>query len=58
MVILMEIQAEGYPGGMTILRQYVGLKRALRPSRASNCRAIGVRWSCLSPANQPECTSR
>ena len=35
MVILREIQAEGYPGGMTILRQYVGPKRALRPSRAT-----------------------
>ena len=35
MVILREIKAEGYPGGMTILRQYVGPKRALRPSRAT-----------------------
>jgi len=35
MVMLREIQAEGYPGGMTILRQYVGPKRALRPSRAT-----------------------
>ena len=35
MVVLREIQAEGYPGGMTILRQYVGPKRALRPSRAT-----------------------
>jgi transposase len=29
MVILREIQAEGYPGGMTILRQYVGPKSLL-----------------------------
>src|SRR3990170_3742592 len=35
MVVLGEIQAEGYQGGMTILRQYVGPKRALRPSRAT-----------------------
>ena len=33
MVILREIQAEGYPGGMTILRQYIGPKRALWVSR-------------------------
>lgn len=35
MVVLREIQAEGYQGGMTILRQYIGPKRALRPSRAT-----------------------
>src|SRR4030067_1790376 len=35
MVILREIQAEGYPGGMTILRQYVVPKAARRPSRAT-----------------------
>lgn len=34
-VILREIQAEGYRGGMTILREYVGPKRALRPGRAT-----------------------
>ena len=35
MVVLREIQAEGYQGGMTILREYIGPKRALRPSRAT-----------------------
>lgn len=35
MVILREIQGEGYQGGMTILREYVGPKRALRSSRAT-----------------------
>lgn len=35
MVILREIQAEGYAGGYTILRQYVQPKRALRPGRAT-----------------------
>jgi transposase len=34
-VILREIQAEGYEGGITILREYVAPKRALRPSRAT-----------------------
>jgi len=34
-VILREIQAEGYDGGYTILRQYVQPKRVLRPSRAT-----------------------
>lgn len=34
-VILREIQGEGYTGGMTILRQYIGPKRALRPGRAT-----------------------
>jgi transposase len=34
-VILREIQAEGYTGGMTILREYVGPKRTLRPGRAT-----------------------
>lgn len=34
-VILREIQAEGYAGGYTILRQYVQPKRALRPGRAT-----------------------
>ena len=35
MVILREIQADGYAGGYTILRQYIQPKRALRPSRAT-----------------------
>lgn len=34
-VILREIQAEGYTGGMTILRQYIAPKRPLRASRAT-----------------------
>jgi transposase len=34
-VILREIQAEGYTGGYTILRQYVQPKRALRPGKAT-----------------------
>ncbi len=51
-VIWREIQAEGYHGGLTILREYIQPKRALRPSKAtvrfetapaSNCRAIGER---------------
>jgi transposase len=35
MVILREIQAEGYEGGETILREYVQPKRALRPGKAT-----------------------
>lgn len=35
MVILREIQAEGYTGSRTILRQYVQPKRVLRPGRAT-----------------------
>jgi len=34
-VILREIQAEGYSGGYTILRQYIAPKRALRSGRAT-----------------------
>jgi transposase len=34
-VILREIQAEGYLGGKTTLRQYIPPKRALRPGRAT-----------------------
>jgi transposase len=34
-VILREIQAQGYRGGDTILRAYIAPKRALRPSRAT-----------------------
>lgn len=34
-VILREIQALGYSGGYTILRQYIQPKRALRPGRAT-----------------------
>ena len=34
-VILREIQAEGYAGGLTILREYIAPKRTLRPSRAT-----------------------
>jgi len=34
-VILREIQALGYTGGYTILRDYIQPKRALRPSRAT-----------------------
>lgn len=35
MVILREIQAEGYVGSATILREYVQPKRGLRPGRAT-----------------------
>jgi transposase len=35
MVILREIQAVGYSGGITILREYIAPKRALRPGRAT-----------------------
>jgi transposase len=35
MVILREIQAEGYPGGITMLRQYMAPKRAMRPGKAT-----------------------
>jgi len=34
-VILRELQAEGYQGGVTVLRQYIAPKRALRASRAT-----------------------
>jgi transposase len=34
-VVLREIQAAGYTGGPTILREYIGPKRALRASRAT-----------------------
>jgi transposase len=34
-VILREIQAEGYTGSRTILREYIAPKRALRPGRAT-----------------------
>jgi transposase len=34
-VILRELQAEGYTGGYTILREYIQPKRTLRPSRAT-----------------------
>lgn len=34
-VILREIQAQGYDGGPTILREYIAPKRALRPGRAT-----------------------
>lgn len=34
-VILREIQAEGYTGGYTMLRQYIQPKRVMRPSRAT-----------------------
>jgi transposase len=34
-VILREIQAVGYTGGITIVREYVTPKRALRPSKAT-----------------------
>ncbi|MEM9227561.1 MAG: IS21 family transposase [Verrucomicrobiota bacterium] len=35
MVILREIQAQGYEGSYTVLREYVAPKRALRPSKAT-----------------------
>ena len=35
MVILREIQAQGYTGSQTILREYIEPKRALRPGRAT-----------------------
>lgn len=34
-VILREIEAEGYGGGYTMLRQYIAPKRALRPGKAT-----------------------
>jgi len=34
-VILREIQAEGYDGGITIVREYIAPKRALRPGKAT-----------------------
>lgn len=34
-VILREIQAEGYDGGITVLRQYIAPKRVLRSGRAT-----------------------
>lgn len=34
-VIYREVQAEGYEGGLTILRQYIAPKRALRAKRAT-----------------------
>lgn len=34
-VILREIQAEGYSGGLTVLRQYIAPKRKLRTNRAT-----------------------
>jgi transposase len=50
-VLLRELQAKGYAGGISILRDYVRPKRALRPSRATvrfetepggSCRRIGA----------------
>jgi transposase len=35
MVILREIQADGYPGGIALVRRYIEPKRALRPSRVT-----------------------
>ncbi len=35
MVILREIQAEGYTGEISLLRRYISPKRSLRPSRAT-----------------------
>jgi transposase len=35
MVILREIQADGYPGGIALVRRYIEPKRALRTSRAT-----------------------
>lgn len=34
-VILREIQAQGYDGGYTMVREYISPKRALRPSKAT-----------------------
>jgi transposase len=34
-VVLREIQTQGYEGGITILREYIQPKRALRPSKAT-----------------------
>jgi transposase len=34
-VVLREIQTQGYPGGITILRDYMQPKRVLRPGRAT-----------------------
>lgn len=34
-VIMREIQADGYTGGMTIVREYIEPKRGLRPGRAT-----------------------
>lgn len=35
MVILRELQAEGYPGGISILREYIAPKRVLREGKAT-----------------------
>ena len=35
MVILRELQAQGYDGGYTVVREYIAPKRALRPSKAT-----------------------
>lgn len=35
MIILRELQKEGYNGGQTILREYITPKRRLRPRRAT-----------------------
>jgi len=34
-VVLREIQAKGYAGGLTVLRQYIGPKRALRTGKTT-----------------------
>jgi transposase len=34
-VIFRELQAQGYPGGYTVVRDYIQPKRALRPSKAT-----------------------
>ena len=35
MVIFRELQVQGYRGGLSILRDYIRPKRALRPGRAT-----------------------
>jgi transposase len=52
MVILREIQAEGYEGGTTILKEYVQPKRALRPGKAT------VRFACPGGLGQGDAAGR
>ena len=48
MVIFWELQAQGYQGGLSILRDYLRPKRALRPGRAT------VRFETV-PGQQLQC---
>jgi hypothetical protein len=50
---LREIQTEGYPGGYTMLLQYIAPKRALRPSAAGRTASGGAHWDGRHPAGVP-----